>query len=95
MLLKIYSIRDAKAENFNPPFYAQTHGIAERNFRQLVNDEKSQVNKYPTDFDLYYIGEFDDNSGKIQSLDTPQHQIKAVQLVEQPSVNFGAGLSNA
>lgn len=78
MLLKIYSIRDTKGEVFNTPFFQKTHGEAERNFRQLVSDEKSLVSKYPLDFNLYYIGEYDDQTGKIEPLTAPQHIMEAV-----------------
>lgn len=80
MQLKMYAIRDAKAELFRQPFCKLTHGEAERDFKTLVNDEQSQVNKYPEDYDLYYLGVYDDNSGKLTTLDTPEHIIKAVQL---------------
>lgn len=80
MELKIYSIRDSKAEIYNTPFFQKTHGEAERNFMQLVNDDKSTVGKFPEDFDLYYLGTYDDQTGKLSALETPQHQIKAVNL---------------
>lgn len=83
MELKIYSIRDAKAEIFNMPFYKKTHGEAERDFHQLCQDEKSTPAKYPEDFDLYYIGTYDDVTGRIESLDTPQHITKAIQMRKQ------------
>lgn len=81
MQLKIYSIRDSKSEVFNTPFYKSTHGEAERDFRSAVTDEKTTLNKYPEDFDLYFLGEYNDNDGKFQSLETPQHVIKAVQCM--------------
>lgn len=77
MLLKVYSVRDAKSEVYNQPFYKKTHGEAERDFRSLVNDDKSTLNKYPDDFDLYYVADYDDNLGTFKPLDTPQHIIKA------------------
>jgi len=80
MVLKAYSIRDQKGEIFHTPFFKHTHGEAERDFKTLVNDGKSGINKYPEDYDLYYIGEYNDNTGRFEPLDTPQHQIKAVQL---------------
>lgn len=80
---KIYSIRDSKAEVFNPPFFKKTHGEAERDFTTLCNDDKSTVFKYPDDFDLYHMGIYDDVSGKILPLDTPQHIVKAVQCVKK------------
>lgn len=77
MVLKMFCIRDAKADIFHRPFFSSTHGEAERQFVQVVNDDKSTIFKFPEDFDLYYLGEYDDNSGKIKSLDTPQHVQKA------------------
>ena len=82
MILKVFSIRDAKAEIYNTPFYQKTHGEAERNFRSVTNDEKSTINKNPEDFDLYYLGEYDDNKGTFVALDTPQHCLKAVACVK-------------
>jgi len=78
-ILKMYCLRDNKAEAFHPPFYKHTHGEAERDFTTLTKDEKSMVNQYPDDFDLYYVGEYDQSTGKVKPLDTPQHIIKAVQ----------------
>lgn len=86
MFLKMYSIRDQKADIFHPPHFQKTHGEAERNFKTLVNDPKSQPALYPEDFDLYYVGDYDDNTGKVTPLDTPQHIIKAVQL-KTPDTN--------
>lgn len=83
MLLKIYSIRDAKTQFFSAPFYNHTHGEAERNFKTACNDQQSNLSKFPEDYDLYHIGEYDDNTGKITPRDTPEHIIKAVQLVNK------------
>lgn len=84
MQYKMFSIRDAKAEIFNPPYFNKSHGEAERNFRELVNDPKSMVSKYPEDFDLYYLGTYDDGTGKMECLDTPQHLMKAIQIKREP-----------
>lgn len=83
MILKIFSIRDQKSEVYNTPFYQKTHGEAERNFQQLVSDDKSTISKFPEDFDLYYLGEYDDNTGLTKSLDTPQHVAKAIQAANK------------
>jgi hypothetical protein len=82
MLLKIYTIRDSKAEVYTTPFYKKTHGEAERDFRSMSNDDKTTINKYPEDFDLYYLGEYNDNTGFIESLETPQHIVKAVNCLQ-------------
>lgn len=79
MVLRMYSVRDSKGEIFNVPFFKKTHGEAERDFHMLANDEKGLVSKFPDDYDLYFIGSYDDQSGKVEALDTPQHILKAVQ----------------
>lgn len=77
---KMYSIRDSKGDVFHPPFYKNTHGEAERDFKRLITDEKSMIYQYPEDFDLYYIGEYDSQKGTIKALETPQHIVKAIAL---------------
>lgn len=81
MKLKAFTIRDTKGEVFNTPFFQKTHGEAERSFKSLLNDQQSMVAKYPEDYDLYYIGEYDDQSGQLLGLDTPQHIVKAIQIM--------------
>jgi hypothetical protein len=75
---KIFSIRDSKAEIFHQPFYQKSHGEAERTFHQLCNDPKSTLFQFPEDFDLYYVGEYNDQSGVFKPLNTPQHVSKAI-----------------
>lgn len=83
MELKVYSIRDAKVSAFNMPFYKHTHGEAERDFHTLTKDEKSTVHQYPEDFDLYYLGTYDNITGQFQSLDSPQHIVKAAVIKDR------------
>jgi len=76
--LKIFAIRDMKAECFiGLPWFNLTHAEAERNFLELAKDEKSMVSKYPDDFDLYHLGEYDKTTGNIIPLQTPNHMVKA------------------
>lgn len=82
MELKMYSVRDAKGETYSPPFLAKTPGEAERMFNNEVHNEKSQISKYPEDFDLYQLGTYDDVTGKIKPLDAPQHVVKAINLLK-------------
>lgn len=80
---KVYSVRDSKGEAYLPPFLQKTHGEAERSFKDLANNKDTFIAKYPEDYDLYWLGEFDDQSGKYMPLDTPQHMIKAIQVINQ------------
>ncbi|QCQ84882.1 nonstructural protein [Blackfly microvirus SF02] len=80
MVLKLFTIRDTKAGNYNAPFAQKSHGEAERTLKELTSDPQSLLHKYPEDYDLYFLGDYDDISGKMVLKDTPQHVIKAAQV---------------
>lgn len=77
-----YSIRDAKADSFALPFYVKLEGEALRHFQGLVNDDRTTISKFPEDFDLYFVGEFDQNTGKFEPV-VPVHVKHASTLVQQ------------
>lgn len=78
---RIFSIRDTKAEFYYTPFAQKTLGEAERSFSDLAANDKTSIGQHPEDFDLYYLGDFDDQSGKFEPLPAPQHVIKAAHTV--------------
>ena len=80
MLLKSFTIRDIKGELYNTPFFQRSHGEAERNFTALVNDGKSTISQYPEDYDLFWVGEFDDQTGLLKPLDAPKHVASATSV---------------
>jgi hypothetical protein len=80
MKLNIYTIFDIKAKLYNKPFYMLNDQVAERTARDLLNDEKSDINKHPEDFVLYKIGEYDDNTGIITTLQLPDMLFRFVDM---------------
>lgn len=86
--MKIYSLRDAKAEAHNLPWYQKTHGEAERFVKDILTTNPKElpgyyanVAKYPQDFDLYFLGSYDANSGKMDILQAPQHMVSCASLI--------------
>lgn len=71
MINKVYAILDTKAGFFGTPFFAVNDSVASRQFVTLGNDINSMVNKYPDDYQLYSLGEYDDNSGSVIGYDKP------------------------
>lgn len=65
MMLKIFTTYDSKAEAYLQPFFLPSRGEAIRAWQDVVNDQKTQFNKYPEDFTLFELGEFDSRSGTI------------------------------
>lgn len=71
--MRIFTVYDTKASIYGQPFYAVTDGIALRMFSDAVNNNSpdNALNRYPEDFTLYYIGEFDDATGSVTGNLTP------------------------
>ena len=66
-MLKIYSIKDTKGA-FEAPFLAQNDQLAARNVKTYINSQKGIAESlYPEDFELWYIGEFDELTGIINA----------------------------
>lgn len=65
MITKVFSIFDAKAAVYGPPFFAPREAIAIRSFTDLANDRSTTISRHPEDFDLRLIGEFNDETGEL------------------------------
>lgn len=63
-MLKQYSIYDKKVRKFGPIMTLQTHGAAERMFLNTIKDGQGNIGMHPKDFDLYYVADFCDDTGK-------------------------------
>lgn len=68
MLLKIFAIYDRKAGTYGQPFALQSRGVALRTLQSWVSDPASFFAKFPDDFELYEIGEFNQMDGSIVSM---------------------------
>lgn len=84
--MKVFSVFDLKAGAFLPPFFFQSIGLAIRAFTDVVNDAKSSVARYPGDFTLYQIGEFDEVKGVLTPLAQHINLGLASSFVEVPKV---------
>lgn len=78
---KIYAVYDKKAMFFGSPIAFDYLPQAVRVFENEVKVKDSQLNKYPEDFALYQIAEYDTEKGIIKSLDTPRHICDATEFV--------------
>lgn len=66
MKKQIFSIFDSKGKIYSDPFYALNQSIAKRMFENLSNDPQTDVFKHPNDFQLFHVGEYDDQNGCIE-----------------------------
>lgn len=69
MRYKVLAVRDRAIDAYGQPFFSSSVGGAVRSFSDEVNraGENNQLNKHPEDFDLFLLGEFDDNTGEFDT----------------------------
>lgn len=85
----VYAVYDKKMAEYGPPV-AVGHVIeAERWFDSLVNGE-GVVSRYPEDFALYRIGEYDAASGTMTA-EAPVFVVDGASLVRSEEVQEGEG----
>jgi len=61
----LVALYDRATEAYAPVMTVHTKGEAIRSFRQAVNDRDTPINKNPTDYELYKVGDYDDEHGTI------------------------------
>jgi len=61
----ICTVKDRAADAYGRPMFVPSAGVAIRSFSDEINRDNAdnQLFNHPDDFDLYELGEFDDNSG--------------------------------
>lgn len=81
MKLVVVSIYDRAASAYSRPVYTASTGLAIRSFQDECNRDAqdNEVFKHPEDFDLFYLGDFNDEDGFLDQLERPQLLMTASQ----------------
>lgn len=80
MKLRMFSVYDGKVGIFMKPFYEAHLGNALRSWEEACNAQESPFRKYPSDFVLYEIAVFDDETGQIFCHDPKQQVATALEM---------------
>jgi len=81
----ICTVKDRAADAYGRPMFVPSAGVAIRSFSDEINrnNADNQLYNHPDDFDLYELGEFDDNTG----LFTLHEQPKLLSLGKQVKIS--------
>jgi hypothetical protein len=84
MKLTLCSVKDRAADAFGRPMFVRSIGEAIRSFSDEINRaaDDNQLFNHSDDFDLFELGEFDDNTGLIEVYEQP----KLVSLGKQVKI---------
>jgi len=67
------TILDKLSGDYNTPFFTPNQATAQREFLRLVRDPNSVIHAFPVDYELYEIGEFDNQSGVMSEFTEPHN----------------------
>lgn len=80
MTLKVFCIKDSKAEAFMVPFFESTVGVAIRRFQIAANKDGSDFQKFGEDFTLFETGSWSDTTGLVTPLDCAKSVINGLDV---------------
>lgn len=73
MQITIFTVKDLKANAFLKPCFFPSNNAFEHAVAACLTEPDHNFLKYSEDFALYELGSFDDNTGKLTTLDQPLH----------------------
>ena len=77
MIMQLYSIKD-RLQGFIPPVPFTNEQIAQRWYKEMLG-ENLTMKMSPEDFSLYYIGEWDSETGEITNNDPKEVTYEQIQ----------------
>ena len=92
MKMKAYAVFDIKAQVFTQPFFQLNDAVAQRIIQNAANSEGHNYNLNPEDFELWCIGEYNDQDGLL----TPSKSkiLDVATLIKQPRLPLDTNPSN-
>lgn len=79
----ICSVYDQKARFFSAPFTTMTTETGIRDFVRAVSDSRGMTDKFPADYELYAIGQFNEDTGAIEGFIVPQLLTRGIDHIIQ------------
>lgn len=80
MLKQMFAVYDKKTKIFSNPWFSIRKEAAIRDFTYAANDPATEICRYANDYALFYIGSFNDETGEVLSLTSPEHVVSAFTL---------------
>lgn len=78
--VNMYAVYDKVAEIFMPAFSCENHSKAIQGFGDVANDPRGTVIKHPSDYELYFLGTYDQSTG--ETMNTIQYLVTAKELLK-------------
>lgn len=81
MRILMCAVYDAATGAYTQPFFVRSKAEAIRSFADAVGDEKSPFCAHPSDYSLFCLGEYDDQTGAVTPKNVTEKWITATECV--------------
>lgn len=82
MMHSLFTVYDSKAAAYLPPFTSQNEGTAVRSIMATLRNSEHPFALNPEDFTLFYLGDFDDQTG-LYSVHAPRAVANMLELLSR------------
>lgn len=76
--MRLYSLFDRCHGQHGAPYQAPNDALAVRLFEEAAMDSASLFSKFPDDFTIFYVGDFDENTAQFQPANPPVYVQRGV-----------------
>ena len=81
---RVYSVRDDRMKTYGSLVFIENDNVASRAFGDLVlSDSKSLMHMHPADFSLWYLGNFDAETGIFACDENPYIVARASDFIKE------------
>lgn len=82
MKKSILAVLDTVGGIYGNPFFSTNKNTGIRDFHHAAKEPGSAINRSPEDYQLFYLGEFDDVTCSFDLLPAPERVARAFQPLE-------------
>lgn len=82
MLFGVFGVYDSGISTWMPPLYFRNKGEALRWWQELCNNAESKIAKHPSDYTLFEVGSWNDDSNEFSLLKAPVKLGLALEFVK-------------
>lgn len=91
MKLYLFSVYDKVSKMYVDLFTSQTRESAQRSFNSVALNRGTMLAKFPQDFALYCLGEFDNSTGEVVGVPVPDLVQNSVEIPFAPPLQGELG----
>lgn len=84
----LFAAKDMKAGLFLQPNFQRSIPDAMRSWEVVANEGESMISKFPNDYRLYHLAEFNDETGQIKIISPPADLGSAADVKRKPDAEL-------